>query len=422
MGEQSNVSSKTCVSNKNLQNRIPEIHFSNSNVWKSYKLKEFLSFYSTNSLSRSNLNYENGNIKNIHYGDIHTKFPSIINCETEEIPYINLDIDSSRIKEDSFCKDSDLIIADASENYDDIGKAIELINVGNQKIVAGLHTILARDTEDITVSGFKGYLFQTDNLKKQIKIITNGISVLGISKNNLKNLYVNIPSKEEQEKIVRFLFLIDRKIDLLEKTLVLYQRYKTYFLDTLINKNNSPLEKMSNIIRITSSKNKNNENLLVLSINNKLGFISQNDQFDNHKVASEDTSNYKIVEKDDFAYNPARINVGSIARLRNYNKGIVSPMYIVFKIDKDKVNLNYFENYIDSYDFRLNVLKRLEGSVRLVLSAEALKNIMIPLPNLNEQEKIGNFLEYNNKRIQLTNKKLEELKEYKKGLLQKMFC
>ena len=383
-------------------------------MWKSYKLKEFLSFYSTNSLSRSNLNYENGNIKNIHYGDIHTKFPSIINCETEEIPYINLDIDSSRIKEDSFCKDSDLIIADASENYDDIGKAIELINVGNQKIVAGLHTILARDTEDITVSGFKGYLFQTDNLKKQIKIITNGISVLGISKNNLKNLYVNIPSKEEQEKIVRFLFLIDRKIDLLEKTLVLYQRYKTYFLDTLINKNNSPLEKMSNIIRITSSKNKNNENLLVLSINNKLGFISQNDQFDNHKVASEDTSNYKIVEKDDFAYNPARINVGSIARLRNYNKGIVSPMYIVFKIDKDKVNLNYFENYIDSYDFRLNVLKRLEGSVRLVLSAEALKNIMIPLPNLNEQEKIGNFLEYNNKRIQLTNKKLEELKEYKK--------
>ena len=80
MGEQSNVSSNTCVSNKNLQNRIPEIHFSNSKVWKSYKLKEFLSFYSTNSLSRSNLNYENGNIKNIHYGDIHTKFPSILNC------------------------------------------------------------------------------------------------------------------------------------------------------------------------------------------------------------------------------------------------------------------------------------------------------------------------------------------------------
>ena len=239
----------------------------------------------------------------------------------------------------------------------------------------------------------------------------------------LKKLSITLPSNlEEQEKIANFLSLIDKKIEFLEKTLVLYQRYKTYFLDTLINKNNSPLEKMSNIIRITSSKNKNNENLLVLSINNKLGFISQNDQFDNHKVASEDTSNYKIVEKDDFAYNPARINVGSIARLRNYNKGIVSPMYIVFKIDKDKVNLNYFENYIDSYDFRLNVLKRLEGSVRLVLSAEALKNIMIPLPNLNEQEKIGNFLEYNNKRIQLTNKKLEELKEYKKGLLQKMFC
>lgn len=246
--------------------------------------------------------------------------------------------------------------------------------------------------------------------------------VPSLSANNIKNIKIKIPTIEEQNKIADFLSKIDKKIELLEKTLVLYQRYKTYFLDTLINKNNSPLEKMSNIIRITSSKNKNNENLLVLSINNKLGFISQNDQFENHKVASEDTSNYKIVEKDDFAYNPARINVGSIARLRNYNKGIVSPMYIVFKIDNHKVNLNYFENYIDSYDFRLNVLKRLEGSVRLVLSAEALKNIMIPLPDLNEQEKIGNFLEFNNKRIQLTNKKLDELKEYKKGLLQKMFC
>ena len=121
---------------------------------------------------------------------------------------------------------------------------------------------------------------------------------------------------------MNFLKLIDLKINSLEKTLVLYQRYKTYFLDTLINKNNSPLEKMSNIIRITSSKNKNNENLLVLSINNKLGFISQNDQFDNHKVASEDTSNYKIVEKDDFAYNPARRDASEDAVIwKNFHSG-----------------------------------------------------------------------------------------------------
>ena len=93
-----------------------------------------------------------------------------------------------------------------------------------------------------------------------------------------------------------------------------------------------------------------------------------------------------------------------------------------FKVDTNKVNLNYFENYLDSYAFRLDVLKRLEGSVRLVLSAEALTNILLPLPNLNEQEKIGNFLEHNNKRITLINKQLEEMKKYKKSLLQKMFC
>ena len=313
-----------------------------------------------------------------------------------------------------FSEKGDILIPTSGESAEDIATA-SCLNRGGIALGSDI-TILRTKINSL-------YLAYYINFKKnEIAKLAQGVSIVHLYPKDLKEYKIKYPSLEEQEKVVNFLKLIDLKINSLEKTLVLYQRYKTYFLDTLINKNNSPLEKMSNIIRITSSKNKNNENLLVLSINNKLGFISQNDQFDNHKVASEDTSNYKIVEKDDFAYNPARINVGSIARLRNYNKGIVSPMYIVFKIDNHKVNLNYFENYIDSYDFRLNVLKRLEGSVRLVLSAEALKNIMIPLPDLNEQEKIGNFLEFNNKRIQLTNKKLDELKEYKKGLLQKMFC
>ena len=65
---------------------------------------------------------------------------------------------------------------------------------------------------------------------------------------------------------------------------------------------------------------------LVLSVSNKKGFISQDKQFDGYEVASKDLSNYKIVDRDDVAYNPSRINVGSIARLINFEKGIVSPM------------------------------------------------------------------------------------------------
>lgn len=65
----------------------------------------------------------------------------------------------SKIPEESFCKDGDIVIADASEDYDDIGKTIELKNIGNERIVAGLHTILARDTKNVIYNGYAGYMF-----------------------------------------------------------------------------------------------------------------------------------------------------------------------------------------------------------------------------------------------------------------------
>lgn len=398
-------------------------------------MKEFLSFYSTNSLSRSNLNYENGNIKNIHYGDIHTKFPSIINCESEEIPYINLDIDSSRIKEDSYCKDSDLIIADASENYDDIGKAIELINVGNQKIVAGLHTILARDTADITVPGFKGYLFQTDNLKKQIKIVTNGISVLGISKNNLKDLYVNIPSKEEQEKIVRFLFLIDKKIELLEKTLVLYQKVKEYFLLNFLKNNLRFKEfegdfdkfKLKDIVKRITRKNKNKECNRVLTISAQDGLIEQNEFF-NKNIASDNLENYYLIYNNEFAFNKSYSNgypYGAIKRLKNYEKGLLSTLYICF-IAKENINSEFLEQYFESSLWHHEIYKiAVEGARNhglLNISIDDFLNTNHILPkSFKEQEKIAKFLSLIDKKIELSKKKKKLWEENKKGLLQKMF-
>ncbi len=75
----------------------------------------------------------------------------------------------------------------------------------------------------------------------------------------------------------------------------------------------------------TSKRNKDNAIQTILSISNRQGFIQQSEQFENRSVASDDTSNYKIVERNSFAFNPARINVGSIARLATFDRGIVSP-------------------------------------------------------------------------------------------------
>ena len=218
---------------------VPKLRFASySNEWISYRLGDIFTFYSSNSFSREKLNYENGDVKNIHYGDIHTKYPTILSLRSNnEVPYINNDVDLSKFKKNQYLQNGDLIIADASEDYEDIGKAIEVKDIGDEKVLAGLHTILARDENNLLVNGFKAYLFSTNNLKTKIKVIANGISVLGISKNNLSKLTVNLPSEDEQQKIVSFILSIDRKIQLLEQKHQFCLDFKEYLMQQIFAQN-----------------------------------------------------------------------------------------------------------------------------------------------------------------------------------------
>ena len=136
-----------------------------------------------------------------------------------------------------------------------------------------------------------------------------------------------------------------------------------------------------------SQHNKTGKDLPVLSVSNKHGFVEQSEQFEDRIIASDDTSNYKIVSINDFAFNPARINVGSIARLKDKECGIVSPMYICFRTSKD-ILPEYLELFFKTVTFSSEVVKRLEGSVRLCLSFESLCEIRIPVISIREQQSL----------------------------------
>ena len=147
----------------------------------------------------------------------------------------------------------------------------------------------------------------------------------------------------------------------------------------------SPMVYIGQYITQVSKRNKDAKIDRVLSISNKYGFINQDEQFEDREVASADTLNYKVVHKGDFAYNPARINVGSVARLQEFENGIVSPMYVCFTAKKGLLPA-YFELYLSTGIFKHEMNKRLEGSVRLCLTYESLCNIKIALPEFNVQK------------------------------------
>lgn len=177
---------------------------------------------------------------------------------------------------------------------------------------------------------------------------------------------------------------------------------------------------IGDVIVQISKRNKNNAIQNVLSVSNRQGFIKQSDQFENRNVASEDTSNYKIVEQNDFAFNPARINVGSIALLTTFEKGIVSPMYVCFRT-QENVAPEYIDYFFESKHFYCEIQKRLEGSVRQCLSFEGLCNIPFSLPSLEMQQRIGKRLFTLGQKIKTETYLLELLNKQKQYLLRQMF-
>ena len=209
----------------------------------------------------------------------------------------------------------------------------------------------------------------------------------GINSLEYSSFPIYTTSIQEENKIAKLLSLLDERITTQNKVIEDLKKLKCAIIETEYNGKGHEC-RIGDIIEQTSLRNKNNLVKTVLSVNNKLGFINQEEQFEDRAVASEDTSNYKVVTKDDFAYNPARINVGSIARLKSFNKGIVSPMYICFKVT-DGIVPEYLESYFTTNRFFKEMQKRLEGSVRLCLSFEGLCNIPISIPCMDEQVEIG---------------------------------
>ena len=191
--------------------RFPE--FRGTSPWAGKPMGEVYSFKSNNSLSRDQLNYEHGSVKNLHYGDIHTKFSTHFDITKEKVPFINSAESLDGFRPDNDCVEGDMIFADASEDLADIGKSIEVVRLNGERVVSGQHTILARPKGNSLVVGFGAYLFKSRYVRTQIQKESQGSKVLGISATRLTKISLPIPStKPEQQKIAECLSSVDELI------------------------------------------------------------------------------------------------------------------------------------------------------------------------------------------------------------------
>ena len=343
----------------------------------------------------------------ILYGELYTTYKS------EVIDYVVSKTDISDKNLVRSCA-NDIIIPSSGETAIDISTA---------RCVLSPDVLLGGDLNIIRLKDGDGRFFsyQLNGVRKyDIAKIAQGVSVVHLYGESIKGLTVSFPSNKEQQKISTLLSLIDERIATQSKLIEDLKKLKSAIIEIEYTPNNKNTSHIGDVIEQISKRNKNNTIQNVLSVSNRQGFIKQSDQFENRNVASEDTSNYKIVEQNDFAFNPARINVGSIARLTTFEKGIVSPMYICFRT-RENVAPEYIDFFFESKHFYCEIQKRLEGSVRQCLSFEGLCNIPFSLPSLEMQQRIGKRLFTLGQKIKTETDLLELLNKQKQYLLRQMF-
>ena len=179
---------------------VPEIRFDGfTNAWEQRKFSDVFTGLQNNTLSRSELNYESGTVKNVHYGDVLIKFGDYIDASKEELPFINDDSKVEKFK-GSFLHNGDIVIADTAED-ETVGKCTEIQGVDDIKLISGLHTIPCRPKEEYGAK-FLGYYMNSSAYHAQLIPLMQGIKVTSISKSALQDTNMIIPKSVDEQTII----------------------------------------------------------------------------------------------------------------------------------------------------------------------------------------------------------------------------
>ena len=435
------------MSKGNKKGLVPKLRFpdfKDKGDWCNECLEELYSFKVTNSLSRDKLNYENGAVKNIHYGDIHTKFSTLFDIEKEVVPFINPTEPLGKIKQDCYCEEGDMIFADASEDLDDVGKSIEIVNLNNEKLVSGLHTLLARQKNSKLVIGFGGYLFKSSRIRDQIKKEAQGAKVLGISAGRMSRIYISFPGeKKEQQKIADCLSSLDELIAAQTKKFEALQSYKKGLMQNLFPAEGKTVPALrfpefrdagewiaSTIEEISSVASGGTPSRAKTEYwNGNIPWVSTT-LIDFNKI--KDTN--ELITETGLNNSSAKIFPEGTILMAMYGqgktRGKVAMLGIKAAINQAcaaislKIGINkefVFQNLASRYD-EIRDISNKGGQENL--SAALIKKIPFSYPDDErgcEQQKIADCLSSIDELITAQAQKIEDLKAHKKGLMQQLF-
>ena len=418
----------TTINSEHKKLNVPNLRFPEfQGEWKKCKVSDLLDFYSTNSLSWDKLEYGTTNIQNLHYGLIHVGLPTMVDIDKDNLPNI---IDGNVPKNYELCKEGDIVFADASEDTNEVAKAVEYYNLNGKKVVCGLHTIHGRDNKNKTVVGYKGYAFSSMSFHHQIRRIAQGTKIYSINSKNFSECYVGIPSKDEQQKIADLLRLIDERIATQNKIIDKLQSLIKGLNDTLYAQHCD--EVMTSFAELGTSYS-GLSGKSAHDFGSGKPFITYLNVYSNNVinekgfqyVTIKDGEKQNVVECGDVLFTlssetPEEVGIGSV--YLGKEKVYLNSFCFGIHITNTEVAFPLFLSYyVSSTAFRKFIYPYAQGSTRFNLCKADFEKASIKLPTLENQKRIYSILSHIDNKIITERQVLDLYNSQKQYLLRQMF-
>ncbi|CUH97171.1 hypothetical protein P22_3297 [Propionispora sp. 2/2-37] len=413
----------------------PEIRFAGYETeWIEKKFDETFDMLSNNTLSRDALNYDVGVAKNIHYGDVLVKYGEYIDVNNEQLPYIEDSTVASKFMK-SYLKDGDIVIADTAED-ESVGKCTEVIGIEDTPVISGLHTIPCRPKQKYAPK-YMGYYLNSNAYHDRLLPLMQGVKVTSISKTGIKDTDVIISGEfEEQAKIGDFLSSLDdmivfevskfKKLTIVKKSLMekMFPQKGSNTPEIRFNGFTDPWEERK-VGEILVERNEqlpqSNEYPLMAFIANE-GVAPKGDRYDRSFLVNDNENKaYKRTELGDFIYSSNNLETGSIG-LNKYGKASLSPVYSIFE-PTENTDSDFIGRMLVRKEFINEMVKWRQGVVygQWRIHESDFLRIDVFVPKIEEQRKIGSFLDSLDNLITFHQRRLEKLKNIKASCMEKMF-
>ena len=362
--------------------------------WEQRKFDEvFDCTVPNNTLSRAELSYDEGTVLNVHYGDVLIKYGSVLDVQKDDIPRI-----PHRCREDfngALLQDGDVIIADTAED-ETTGKACEIGNLQGSAIVSGLHTMVCRPRNRMAL-GYLGYYLNSNAYHHQLLPLMQGIKVLSLSRSNIQKTSVSYPIAVKEQQLIAYYFSqLDNLITLHQrKCALLFSPFQAFISMMFITSTFSWEQREVGDLLIERSQQApmSDEYPLMAFIANE-GVAPKGERYDRSALVT-DTVNklYKKTEKGDFIYSSNNLETGSIG-LNKYGKACISPVYSIFE-PTGIADSDFLGRRLVRKDFINAMVKWRQGVIYgqwRIHESDFLK-IEISVPSVEEQRKIGAYLD-----------------------------